>query len=78
MRLSSLGKRWYRLDSGKPFTGRETMPRSTPGDKSRDYERPADEKVGRVDYELSVYDRDGQSSNESAISVEHHSPGIKE
>ncbi|KAL8900583.1 MAG: hypothetical protein Q9207_005619 [Kuettlingeria erythrocarpa] len=75
VRLSSLGKCWYSLGSGQPFTGRETMTRSTPGDKSRDYKRPADEEVGRVDHELSIYGRDDQISNESAISVEH-SPGI--
>lgn len=60
-RLSSLGKRWYSLSSGQPFTDKDTMPRSTPGDKSRDYNRPVDVEVGRVDHELVMYGRDGQS-----------------
>ncbi|KAI4231120.1 MAG: hypothetical protein L6R40_007835 [Gallowayella cf. fulva] len=75
VRLSSLGKRWYSLDSGQPSTDREPMRRSTPGDRSWDYNRPADVEVGRVNYEFAMYGRDGQISNANAKSVEH-SPGI--
>ena len=64
VRLSSLGKRWYSLSSGEPFTDRETKPESTPGDKSRDYNRPADVEVGQVDYELAMYGRDGQIADD--------------
>lgn len=77
VRLSSLGKRWYRLDSGQPFTDSEMMTRSTPGEKGRDYKRPADVEVGRVDYELAMYGRDAQITNDSAKPVKH-SPGILE
>lgn len=51
------------------------MRRSTPGDRSWDYNRPADVEVGRVNYEFAMYGRDGQISNANAKSVEH-SPGI--
>ena len=71
VRLSSLGKRRYSLDSDQPFTDRESMPQSTPEDKSRDHNRQADVEVGRVDYELAMYGRDDQITNDSAKSVEH-------
>lgn len=47
------------------------MPQSTPEDKSRDHNRQADVEVGRVDYELAMYGRDDQITNDSAKSVEH-------
>lgn len=74
-RLSSLGKRWHRLDSDQPFTDKETRPRNTAEAKSWDYDRSAHVEVGRVDYELARYHGDGQICNDSARSVQH-SPGI--
>jgi hypothetical protein len=64
VRLSSLGRRWYSLSSGQPSKNRGTMPQSTQGDKTRDYNTPSDVEVGRVDYELTMYGRDGQISDD--------------
>jgi hypothetical protein len=60
VRLSSLGWRWYNLSSSQPSKDRGTMP------QSRDYNTPSDVEVGRVDYELAMYGRDGQIPDDRA------------
>lgn len=58
VRLSSLSKRWYSLDSDQHFTDVQTIPRSMPADNSRNDKQPADVEVGRTDYELTAYSRE--------------------
>ena len=66
-RLSIIGKRFYSLSSGTLFTHKRTANRSQTGDKNRDYyNRTADIEVGRVDYKLMIYGRDGQAIYNSA------------
>ncbi|MCJ1269917.1 hypothetical protein MMC22_009810 [Lobaria immixta] len=56
-RLSSTGKRFYGLSSSQPFTDKESLPRSTPGNHSRDYDRTVNVEVGPVDCELGRDDQ---------------------
>lgn len=69
-RLSNLGRRFYSLGSGSLFTHRGTANRSQTRDKREDHHhRTADVEVGRVDYELMMYGRDGQTMNDRVTLV---------
>lgn len=49
-RLSSTGRRWYGLSRSQPFTDKESLPRSTPENRSQEYDRPVDVEVGQFDH----------------------------
>lgn len=68
IKMSELGKRWYGLGSGgqsRMSADRATVPRSGHGqDKTRAHNWQSEVEVGPPDFELPVYSRDRQTSDD--------------